>query len=157
MFFANVDNLAATIDPVLLGYHQSHGQGRTVELVDKTADDQGGVPCFIDDQLMVIEQMKFPPDFDHTTIPWFNTNTFWFTLNDLLAFNEDLPLVLAEKSLPEGDVFQLEHFACDVHLPSRFVVVDRRRRFWPAKRYIDVLLYQADPDFQRLLKEDCEV
>ncbi|MBI2416217.1 MAG: UTP--glucose-1-phosphate uridylyltransferase [Candidatus Kerfeldbacteria bacterium] len=161
MFFANIDNLGATLDPVLLGAHIQTGRGRTVELATKTLGDQGGAPCYVDGQLIIVEQMKFPSDFDQDQIPFFNTNTFWFTLNDLLAFEEDLPLVLAEKTLPEGEVIQLEHFACDVNLPSHYVIVPRERRFWPVKRFVDALIYQDQTiagkkqhDFQALLRTD---
>ncbi len=144
MFFANIDNLGSTIDPVLLGYHIQQSSGRTVELASKQPGDAGGAPCFVDDELIIVEQMKFPTDFDQDTIPWFNTNTFWFTLQDLRSFEEDLPLILAEKTIAEGDVIQLEHFACDVNVPSSYIVVPRETRFWPVKRYVDLLIYQ-DP------------
>lgn len=152
MFFANVDNLAATLEPWLLGLHARSGLGRTVELVEKQTSDQGGAPCFVDGKLVILEQMKFPTEFDHSTIPWFNTNTFWFTLKDLLAFDEDLPLVLAEKTLQQGEVIQLERFACDVSLPSQYVSLPRWQRFWPVKRYVDLLIYQ-DPKRASKLQE----
>ena len=155
MFFANADNLAATVEPWLLGLHAQAKTGRTVELVEKQADDQGGAPCFVDDQLVILEGMKFPSDFDQNRIPWINTNTFWFTLNDLLQFQEDLPLVLAEKTIPDGDVIQLEHFACDVNVPSQYVVLPRLERFWPVKRYVDLLIYQ-DPGSSIELYEQFE-
>lgn len=153
MFFANIDNLAATIDPALLGQHVRSQRGRTVEVVTKLPTDQGGVPCKVDGQLTIIEQMKFPAEFDYQALPWLNTNTFWFTLTDLLNFNQDLPWVLAEKTITDGNVIQLERFACDVNLPSQYVVVERTERFWPMKRYIDVLLSQQQSNFQKLLRE----
>ncbi|MFA5995651.1 MAG: UTP--glucose-1-phosphate uridylyltransferase [Patescibacteria group bacterium] len=142
LFFSNIDNLGATIDPVLLGQHATAQLGRTVELARKEIGDTGGVPCFVNNQLMIVEQMKFPKTFNWSAIPWFNTNTFWFTLKDLLAFKEDLPLVLAEKTISTGTVLQLERFACDVTLPSEYIEVPRTQRFWPIKRYVDALIYQ---------------
>lgn len=144
MFFANIDNLGSTIEPTLLGYHIQKGTGRTVELAKKLVGDAGGAPCFVDDKLIIVEHMKFPGDFDQSTIPWFNTNTFWFTLTDLQNFEEDLPLILAEKTITEGNVIQLEHFACDVNVSSSYITVPRETRFWPVKRYVDLLIYQ-DP------------
>lgn len=142
MQFANIDNLGATLDVQILGAHILSGQGRTVELVEKQAGDVGGLPCYVNGTLMIVEQMKLPAQFDQATVPWFNTNTFWFTLDALLKFKEDLPLVLAEKKLPAGAVWQFEHFACDVNLPSQFMAVPRAQRFWPIKRYVDLLCYQ---------------
>ncbi len=164
MFFANIDNLGSTITPDLLGYHIAHQQGRTVELAAKEAGDKGGAPCFVDNELIIVEQMKFPKQFDQSTIPWFNTNTFWFTIQNLLEFNEDLPLVLAEKTIGDNDVIQLEHFACDVNISSKFIVVPRVKRFWPVKRYVDLLIYKdaAHPDalhkeFTQLLQRSYDI
>ncbi len=157
MFFANIDNLAATLDPALLGQHVRSQQGRTVEVVNKIATDQGGVPCKVDGQLTIIEQMKFPKDFNYQALPWLNTNTFWFTLADLLSFNQDLPWVLAEKTITDGNVIQLERFACDVNLPSQYIVVERSQRFWPMKRYIDLLQSQRQTEFQQLLHERFDI
>lgn len=164
MFFANIDNLGSTIDPLLLGYHIANKTGRTVELADKLPGDKGGAPCFVDGELLIVEQMKFAATFDQDMIPWFNTNTFWFTLQSLLDFEEDLPLILAEKTISEGEVIQLEHFACDVNVPSQFVIVPRQHRFWPVKRYVDLLIYkdQTQPGenhdrFVRLMSEQYNI
>ncbi|MFA6475305.1 MAG: UTP--glucose-1-phosphate uridylyltransferase [Patescibacteria group bacterium] len=151
LFFSNIDNIAATLDVVLLGQHIKSQLGRTVEIVDKSAADQGGVPCLVDGKMTIVEQMKFPPDFDYAALPWLNTNTFWFTLSDLLKFDNDLPWVLAEKTITEGNVIQLERFACDVDLPSQYVLVNRLQRFWPIKRLADLDAAKQHPAFKKLL------
>ena len=153
MFFANIDNLGATLDTAMLGHHIQSGKDRTVELAQKQAGDKGGAPCYVDGELVIVEQMKFPSEFDQDSIRWFNTNTFWFNIEALMQFDEDLPLVLAEKTIDDGDVFQLEHFACDVHLPSEYVVIERARRFWPIKRSVDILLY-TDPSIDNQQHKD---
>lgn len=153
MLFANIDNLAATIDPALLGLHIQSGLGRTVEIVPKQANEPGGLPCLVDNQMMILEEMKLPVNFPASQLPWLNTNTFWFTLADLLQYNQDLPWILAEKTIAEGDVIQLERFACDVNLPSQYIAVERNQRFWPVKRYSDLLQYQQQPEFKRLLRD----
>jgi UTP--glucose-1-phosphate uridylyltransferase len=157
MFFANIDNVAATLDPALLGMHIQSKRGRTVEVVNKLDTDQGGLPCKVNGEMMIVEQMKFPSNFAYQTLPWLNTNTFWFTLSDLLTYDSELPWIIAEKTIPEGDVIQLERFACDVNVSSQYVVVDRTQRFWPVKRYSDLLEYRQQPIFQRLLKEQFSV
>lgn len=153
MLFANIDNVAATIDPAMLGLHIQSTVGRTVEIVAKQTAEQGGLPCLVDGQMMILEQMKLPVDFPASQLAWLNTNTFWFTLTDLLQYNQDLPWILAEKTIAEGDVIQLERFACDVNLPSQYVVVERNQRFWPIKRYSDLLQYQQQPEFKQLLHD----
>ncbi|HBY73756.1 MAG TPA: hypothetical protein DEG44_03640 [Candidatus Kerfeldbacteria bacterium] len=153
MLFANIDNVAATIDPAILGVHIQSRAGRTVEIVEKLPDDQGGLLCRIDNKVLIVEQMKLPQEFSLESLTWLNTNTFWFTLADLVNYNEDLPWILAEKTIADGNVIQLERFACDVNVPSQYVVVDRQQRFWPIKRYDDLLNYRQLPEFQELLKQ----
>lgn len=153
MLFTNVDNVAATIDPALLGAHITAGVGRTVEVVKKLPMDQGGVPCRVDGQLTIVEQMKFPPNFPTDQLAWLNTNTFWFSLPDLLQYNEDLPWILAEKTIAAGNVIQLERLACDVNLPSQYVAVERSQRFWAIKRYTDLMEYRQWPEFKQLFRD----
>lgn len=157
MLFANIDNIAVTIDPAMLGLHIQAQVGRTVEIVKKLPTDQGGLLCKVAGQMVIVEQMKFPKNFSLDQLPWLNTNTFWFTLTDLVQYNQDLPWILAEKAIPEGDVIQLERFACDVNLPSQYVLVERAQRFWPIKRYTDLLEYRQRATFQELLRKQFSV
>jgi len=149
IFFSNIDNFGAYIDPAILGFHLQHKKGRTVEVAKKNKGDKGGAPCLVDNKLQIVEQMKFPADFDQNMLKYFNTNNFWFTLKDLLAYEEELPLIVVDKKITCGEVVQLEHFACDVDLPSSFLIVDRAQRFWPIKRYLDLLIY-LHPDKNNL-------
>lgn len=153
MLFANIDNIAATINPAILGLHIQSRVGRTVEVVNKLPPDQGGLLCRVAQQVLIVEQMKLPREFPPEQLTWLNTNTFWFTLSDLVKYTADLPWVLSEKTISEGDVIQLERFACDVNLPSQYLAVDRHERFWPIKRYDDLLAYHQLPEFQELLKQ----
>lgn len=162
MFFSNIDNFGTWIDPVILGYHINSGKGRTVELAKKDSGDKGGAPCWVDDELMIIEDMKFPPDFNQDQIKVFNTNNFWFTIFDLENYDQELPLIIAEKVIPEGEVYQLEHFACDVNLPSAYLQVPRQQRFWPTKRYVDLLTFldpqsKEFPLFKELLQKQYDI
>jgi len=67
-----------------------------------------------------------------------------------------LPLILADKTILETgeEVYQLEHFACDINLISAFIEVPRADRFWPTKRYIDSLIYKKDMQFADLLRRE---
>lgn len=145
MFFNNIDNFGSYIDPIILGYHIQKQKGRTVEVARKNPGDKGGAPCLVDGQMQIVEQMKFPNDFNQDTLKYFNTNNFWFTLQDLINYEAELPMIIAEKNIYGQEVLQLEHFACDVNLPSNFLVVPREIRFLPTKRYVDLLIY-LNPD-----------
>ena len=71
---SNVDNLGARLDPVVVGMHALAGTPLTVEVVAK-GDDTGGAPARVDGRPQLLEAMRFPPDFDQSRIPVFNTNT----------------------------------------------------------------------------------
>jgi UTP--glucose-1-phosphate uridylyltransferase len=160
LFFVNIDNLGATIDPAILGYHIEKQKPRTIELATKEKGDKGGAPCFVDNKLVVVEQMKFPDDFDQDQIHAFNTNTFWFDLDPIRDFDQTLPLIMADKKVNGDEVIQLEQISCDIDLPSNFIEAHRFIRFWPTKRYLDLALF-LDPTsdkkrylaFAKLLKE----
>ena len=42
----NLDNLGATVDPLVLGWHIDHGAPVTVEVVDKQEGDRGWIIRF---------------------------------------------------------------------------------------------------------------
>ena len=129
LFFNNIDNFGSYIDPVILGFHIQSQKGRTVEVSPKNPGDKGGAPCFVGNNMIIIEDMKFPKNFDQDQLKYFNTNNFWFTIKDLIKYEEELPLIIAEKTIAQGEVIQLEHFACDVNVPSAYLVVPRDLRF----------------------------
>ncbi len=157
MLFANIDNFGTTIDPVILGYHIKQGRGRTVELARKNPGDKGGAPCFVNDRLVIVEDMKFPEDFNQDDIKSFNTNTFWFTIEELMKYEEELPLILATKTVEGEEVYQVEHFANDVNLETSFLETPREKRFLPTKRYVDLLIYKEDDKFKKLLQDEYNV
>ncbi len=134
---SNVDNLAAGVDPVILGRHLEAQAQMTVEVVRKERGDRGGAPAWLDGRLQIIEGMRFPPAFDQDTIPVFNTNTF---VLDRAALDRDFPLDLffAKKSVDGRDAIQFERLAGQLtaHLRSVYVEVPRsgpHGRFLPAK------------------------
>ncbi|MCG6872193.1 MAG: UTP--glucose-1-phosphate uridylyltransferase [Gammaproteobacteria bacterium] len=142
--FSNLDNLGATLDPLLFGTMLDSGAEMMIEVAHKR-DDRGGAACRVDDQPRVLEGPYFPPDFDHRQLPLFNTNNLWFELAALreLVQRPDrealLPWHLVEKTVDGQPLAQLERFAIDLcHVLRRieFATVPRdgdRGRFFPIK------------------------
>lgn len=134
---SNVDNLAATLDPAIVGTHLLSGVAITAEVVDREDGDRGGAPARIGDNLQIVEGFRFPPGWDLSTIPVFNTNTL---LLDAEAIDRefDLTFFYVEKEVGDRKAVQLERLVGELtaKLPSRFVHVERhgaRSRFQPAK------------------------
>ena len=76
VWIANLDNLGATIDPAVLGFHLAHRGPVTVEVVNKVGTDKGGGPVRWNGRRIVAEEVRLPLGFDSATVPVFSTNTF---------------------------------------------------------------------------------
>ncbi len=137
LLMSNVDNLAATLDPAIIGLHAELGGAITCEVVRKEPGDKGGAPALLDGTPQIIEGFRFPKGFDQDTIGVFNTNTF---VMDAAAIDRDfeLPYYRVEKQVDGAPVIQFERLVGEVTsmLPTRFVEVHRTGRdgrFLPAK------------------------
>jgi UTP--glucose-1-phosphate uridylyltransferase len=135
---ANIDNLGATLDPAVLGWHLKHGQPVTCEVVDKVGSDRGGIPVRLDRRPVVLEEFRLPQSFDPTTVPVFNTNTFCFDARALLDLQMDWTYFRVTKQVGGKPAIQFERLVGEVtsHLETRFLRVPRDgvdSRFLPVK------------------------
>ncbi len=138
----NVDNLGARPSAAVLGHHLISGCPTTAELVSKNPGDVGGGPAYVDGHLEIVEDFRFPRDFDQDAIPVFNCNTFIF---DLDALADPLPLdwFAVRKKADGHDVVQFERLVGQVtaFVDAHYLVVPRdaeRSRFLPVKRPTDL-------------------
>jgi UTP--glucose-1-phosphate uridylyltransferase len=134
----NVDNLGATIDPVLFGQHRSLGGAITAELVAKRPGDRGGVAALHEGTVKLCEAFRLPPDFAHDAIPTFNTNTLWIDIEVLEAREPPWTWCVAKKTVQGREAIQLERLVGELTWwhPSRYVLVPRdsdQSRFLPVK------------------------
>ena len=106
LFFSNVDNLAATLDPAVIGYHASHRAEMTLEFTERKAPDgtldEGGAPVRLHGQLVLKEKVKSA---DHALL---STNNFTFELRPLLDKSIDLPWRVIRRKVLSQDVLQFE-------------------------------------------------
>lgn len=134
---SNVDNLAAGVDPAIVGFHLTTGAQMTVEVVRKQPGDKGGAPARVNGRLEIVESFRFPRGFDPDTIPVFNTNTF---VLDLAALDRAFPLdwFAVQKTVDGRPAIQFERLAgqLSAFLGTRAIEVARTGpdgRFLPAK------------------------
>jgi UTP--glucose-1-phosphate uridylyltransferase len=138
LFVCNVDNVGATLDPVLAGLHRELGGAVTAELVSKRPGDAGGLPVRrADGSLAIAEAFRVPDDFPHESFPLFNTNTLWIDV-DALEAEADYTWCVARKSVDDREAIQLERLVGELTWwnPSRYVHVPREglaSRFVPVK------------------------
>lgn len=146
---ANLDNLGATMDPVLIGMHASHGQPVTCEVVDKVGSDRGGIPVRLDGRPVVLEEFRLPAGFDPASVRVFNTNTFHFDARALLGLTIDWTYFVVKKEVDRRPAIQFERLIGEVTsaLPTRYVKVPRSgasSRFLPAKDFEELAERRAD-------------
>jgi UTP--glucose-1-phosphate uridylyltransferase len=142
LLMSNVDNVVATLDPVLVGWHLRRGVAVTAELADKEPGDAGGMPARVAGRPQIVESFRFPPTVDPEAIPLLNTNTFWF---DAPSLDRDVELTwfLVRKQVDGEEAVQFERLVGELtaYLPTAFLRVPRsgpESRFFPVKRPEDL-------------------
>lgn len=138
VWIANVDNLGATVDPAILGWHLAHGAAVSVELVDKVGTDRGGMPIRWDGRPIIAEEFRLPVGFDPTQVRVFNTNTFLVSAEALLGLALEWTYVEVEKKIGAARAVQFERLIGEITaaLAPRFLRVPREgasSRFLPVK------------------------
>ena len=138
VWVANIDNLGASVDPSLLGWHLGHGAPLTVELVDKVGTDKGGIPARLDGRPVILEEFRLPKGFDATKVGWFNTNTFIIDARALRDAKPNWTYFEVKKKVDGRDAIQFERLLGELTsaLDTRFVKVPRdglATRFLPVK------------------------
>ncbi len=154
LYMSNVDNLGATLDPAVIGFHIESGCAVTAEVVDKLEGDKGGAPARVDGDLQIVEAFRFPEGFDQDSIPVFNTNSFVLDAEQLGA---DFPLTwfAVNKTVQGRDAVQFERLVGQItaFLPTAFVRVERSGpdgRFQPVKDPDE--LERRRPEIRELLR-----
>jgi UTP--glucose-1-phosphate uridylyltransferase len=112
LHFSNVDNLAATLDPVVLGAHLALGQAMTVEVTARRSPsgglDAGAAPVRVGGRVRLVEQV------DAAAHPLISTNSISFHLEAILSRELALPWRVVEKRVEGRVVLQLEQVTGEV-------------------------------------------
>ena len=140
---SNVDNLAATLSPRVIGSHILAGRRVSVEVAPRISGDKGGAPVLVDGHLEIVEGFRFPSSFDHESLSVFNTNNLVMDTN---IFSESPPLrwYRADKTVDGRPVVQFERLMGEITAfeDSSYLCVERSGpdgRFLPVKTPSDLL------------------
>lgn len=155
-FISNIDNLAATLEPWILGLIEQEGIEFLLEVTDRTpVDRKGGTLVLRDGHLDLLEIAQVSPHnrdvfMDIERFRVFNTNNVWI---DLIALAEALdsgslilPLIQNHKTIAETKIIQLETAmgAAVGSFPRAKGLRVGRDRFFPTKKVADLFRLQSD-------------
>ena len=135
---ANLDNLGASLDPVVIGLHAERGRPATCEAVEKRPTDRGGIPVRVGDRTVVLEEFRLPSGFDAARVRVFSTNTFHVDARALLALHPEWTYFVVEKQVQGRVAVQFERLVNEItaHLDTVYLRVPREgagSRFLPVK------------------------
>ncbi|PIE06202.1 MAG: hypothetical protein CSA75_00745 [Sorangium cellulosum] len=138
VWIANIDNLGASVDPLLLGWHIEHGHAVSVEVVDKVGSDKGGIPVRWQDRPVILEEFRVPKHFDPASVRMFNTNTFLVDAHKLASLDMAFTWVEVVKKVGPNKAIQFERLIGEITtvLDTKFLRVPREgvdSRFLPVK------------------------
>jgi UTP--glucose-1-phosphate uridylyltransferase len=151
VWITNVDNLGASIDPVILGHFLAATErGIDVQCeVCRKEGDKGGIPVHAAGTLQVLEEFRLPPGFDPTTVNVFNTNTFLVRAEPLLRHPLTWTYFEVEKKVDGRPAVQFERLLQEItaQMPSTYLEVSRdgvSSRFLPVKDFDELAKRRAD-------------
>ena len=146
VWITNVDNLGASIDPVVLGHFvQSVDSGADVLCeVCRKEGDKGGIPVHAEGKLQVLEEFRLPPDFDPSTVDVFNTNTFLVRAEPLLHKALTWTYFEVEKKVDGRPAIQFERLLQEITAQMRSTYLEVSRdgassRFLPVKDFEELV------------------
>jgi UTP--glucose-1-phosphate uridylyltransferase len=170
--FSNIDNLGATLDPLLLGLHIVSHRDMTVEVIRKTRNasgawDVGGAPIKVGGQLQIVEGFRFPASVPPEKLLDFQTNNMYFSLA-ALSNPPTLPRYLVRKQVEGRESIGFEAITCEASgvlrengeawLSLNLLRVPRdgkRGRFYPIKSREDLELMR--PQIKERLSSGWEI
>lgn len=152
VWITNVDNLGASIDPVILGHfiEASETSGAVVQCeVTRKEGDRGGIPVLAEGKVQVLEEFRLPADFDPKTVDVFNTNTFLVRADALAQQPCTWTYFEVEKKADGKTAIQFERLLQEItaQMPSVYLEVPRdgaASRFLPVKDFDELAKRRAN-------------
>ena len=136
----NVDNLLASLDPMLVGWHILSTSNVTCEVVERRPNDSGGFLCVDRGQPQIAESFRLR-GVNQQEFKWLNTNSLIFNANlNIKPLGNSWNRV--QKKVNDRLVIQHERLLQEITeaYDSMYVRVVRDERFFPIKSLEDLQL-----------------
>jgi len=120
----NIDTLGADADPAMFGLHLAQGSCLTFEVITRRLEDRGGGLARVNGQVRLVEGLAMPRDEDEFALSYYNSNTCWI----------DIDQVLAAFGLTRGDLADAEKVTAAVRalaarVPTYVTIKDVKKRW----------------------------
>jgi hypothetical protein len=120
----NIDTVGMTVDPGLLGMHLASGAAITFEVITRRLEDRGGGLARVDGRLRLVEGLAMPREQDEFNLSYYNTNTCWIHIDQLLAV---FKLTRADLTNPEKVSQAIRALAA--RMPTYITLKDVKKRW----------------------------
>ncbi|MEZ5325029.1 MAG: UTP--glucose-1-phosphate uridylyltransferase [Verrucomicrobiales bacterium] len=81
----NIDTVGAGLDPMVLGFHRQSDACLTFEVIQRRIEDRGGGLARVNGALRLVEGLAMPREDDEFKLTYYNSNTCWIDIDQLLA------------------------------------------------------------------------
>jgi hypothetical protein len=81
----NIDTLGADVDPAIFGLHLKLGGCLTFEVITRRIEDRGGGLARVNGRTRMVEGLAMPREEDEFALSYYNSNTCWIDVDQLLA------------------------------------------------------------------------
>ncbi len=124
LFLHNIDTLGATPAPDLLGQHIASGAGMTVEVIGRQYDDHGGGLALVNGKPRLVEGLCLPDERVEFGLRYYNTGSYWITIDALLRVFGLTRQQLADANLVTAAVRRTAQ-----RMPSYVTIKEVKRRW----------------------------
>jgi hypothetical protein len=120
----NIDTLGANADPLIFGFHILNGAGLTPEVISRKLDDRGGGLAKIQGRLRLIEGLALPDEKIEFNLSYYNTNTTWVDIDQLLKSFD-----LSREDLIHSDLIKQAILNMSKRMPTYVTIKDVKKRW----------------------------
>jgi len=120
----NIDTLGADADPAMFGLHLAQGSCLTFEVITRRLEDRGGGLARVNGQVRLVEGLAMPREEDEFALSYYNSNTCWIDIDQLLtAFG------LTRSNLANAEKVTAAVRALAARVPTYVTIKDVKKRW----------------------------
>nr|WP_319399776.1 UTP--glucose-1-phosphate uridylyltransferase [uncultured Carboxylicivirga sp.] len=120
----NIDTLGANADPLLLGNHIFNKSAFSVEVISRWVHDRGGGLANINEKDQLIEGLSLPNEEVEFNLSYYNTGTFWISIDQLLSAFD-----LTRDDLEDTTKVRTQIMDLAQHMPTYITLKEVKKRW----------------------------